>query len=425
MPDGPSIPASARSPAAVRLAVLVAALGYFVDIYDLILFSVVRVTSLQALGVTGGAVMKEGLFILQMQMWGMLIGGILWGILGDKRGRLSVLFGSILLYSLANLANGIPDHLAEMTGGALDSLQVYAIVRLVAGVGLAGELGAGITLVSESMGKESRGMGTTVVATVGICGAIVAVLVGKNADWRTAYFIGGGLGLALLALRVGVMESGMFATLKKTTVSRGNILLLFSSWERARRYLSVILVGVPIWYVVGILITFAPELGEALGMDPGPSAPDAVFWVYLGLIAGDFGSGALSQVLRSRKKVLGGFLALTALFVGAYFAVGARSLPLFYAICGGLGVATGYWAVFVTVASEQFGTNIRATVTTTAPNFVRGSMVPVTILFELLRGPLGATTSALAVGGLTLLVAAVALYGLDETYGKDLDFTES
>jgi putative MFS transporter len=410
---------------AVNLAVLVAALGYFVDIYDLILFSVVRVPSLKALGVTGQALLDHGVHILNMQMIGMLVGGVLWGVLGDRRGRLSVLFGSIILYSLANIANAFPDRIAALTGGTFDMLAVYAAVRFIAGVGLAGELGAGITLVSESLRKETRGYGTATVAAVGICGGLVAVAVSKATDWRTAYLIGGGLGLALLVLRLGVMESGMFRSLRARPVTRGNIFALFSTWPRARRYLSVILVGVPIWYVVGILATLAPEIGQAMGMQPGPNAGNAVLAVYAGLAFGDFASGFLSQVLRTRKKVLAAFLLATALGVGGYFTLGRTSLVAFYAVCVVLGVGSGYWAVFVTVASEQFGTNIRATVTTTAPNFVRGSLALVSIAFKAGVPHLGMAGSALLIGGVVLAIAAIALFGLEETYGKDLDFVET
>jgi putative MFS transporter len=406
------------------MAVLVAALGYFVDIYDLILFSVVRVRSLQGLGVPESALLDTGAGILQWQMAGMLIGGVLWGVLGDRRGRLSVLFGSLVLYSLANIANAYPDRIAALTGGGWSALQWYAAIRFVAGVGLAGELGAGITLVSESMRKETRGFGTTTVAAVGICGGLVAVAVGKSLDWRTAYLVGGVMGLCLLALRIGVMESGMFKNVRASSVSRGNLLSLFSTWARARRYLSVILVGVPIWYVVGILITFAPELGKSLGMQPAPTGPNAVLAVYVGLVAGDFGSGFLSQLLGNRKKVLAGFILATGACVVLYFTVGRQSLAAFYTICVALGISIGYWAVFVTVASEQFGTNIRATVTTTAPNFVRGAVVPVTFAFQHLRGPLGVTGAALTVGGATLVLALVSLAGLEETYAKDLDYVE-
>jgi putative MFS transporter len=402
--------AAARRP---HIPILVAALGYFVDIYDLILFSVIRVPSLTALGLQGDALLESGVLLLNMQMAGMLVGGIAWGVMGDRRGRLSVLFGSILLYSLANIANAF-----------VQDVPTYATLRFIAGVGLAGELGAGITLVSEILPREVRGYGTTIVASVGVMGAVVAVLVGDYFDWRVAYIVGGVMGLALLVLRIGVFESGLFEGLRQTTVSRGNFFALFASAARARRYLSVVLVGLPIWYVVGILITFAPELGAAVGVSPPPRAARAVLFAYLGLTAGDLASGLLSQFIRSRKRALAIFIGLTSGGVLLYFAPFPKSLPVFYAICGGLGFATGYWAVFVTVASEQFGTNLRATATTTAPNFVRGAVVPVTLLFQALREPLGLAGSGFAVGALTLAIAVAALAGLDETFGRDLDFVE-
>jgi predicted MFS family arabinose efflux permease len=395
------------------LPILVAALGYFVDIYDLILFSVIRVPSLTSLGLSGEELLESGVLLLNMQMAGMLVGGIAWGIMGDRRGRLSVLFGSILLYSVANIANAF-----------VHDVGTYAALRFIAGVGLAGELGAGITLVSEILPKEVRGYGTTIVASVGVMGAVVAVLVGDMFDWRIAYVVGGVMGLALLILRIGVFESGLFEDVKRSTVARGNFFALFATGERLRRYLSVVLVGLPIWYVIGILITFAPELGAAVGVTPPPRAARAVLFAYLGLTAGDLSSGLLSQFIRSRRKALAIFIGLTATGVLLYFAPFAKSLTVFYAICGGLGFATGYWAVFVTVASEQFGTNLRATATTTAPNFVRGAVVPVTLLFQALREPLGLAGSGLTVGVLTLVIALVALSGLSETFGRDLDFVE-
>jgi MFS family permease len=396
-----------------HIPILVAALGYFVDIYDLILFSVIRVPSLTSLGLGGEELLESGVRLLNMQMAGMLVGGIAWGIMGDRRGRLSVLFGSILLYSIANIANAF-----------VHDVSTYAALRFIAGVGLAGELGAGITLVSEILPKEVRGYGTTIVASVGVMGAVVAVLVGDMFDWRIAYIIGGCLGLALLILRIGVFESGLFEDVKRSTVARGNFFALFATAARTRRYLSVVLVGLPIWYVVGILVTFAPELGSAVGVTPPPRAARAVLFAYLGLTAGDLASGLLSQLIRSRRKALAVFIGLTALGVLLYFAPFPKPLPLFYAICGGLGFATGYWAVFVTVASEQFGTNLRATATTTAPNFVRGAVVPVTLLFQALREPLGLAGSGFAVGALTLVIALIALSGLAETFGRDLDFVE-
>lgn len=394
------------------MAVLVAALGYFVDIYDLILFGVVRTPSLVDLGVAD--VKGVGLSLIRWQMAGMLIGGVLWGVIADKRGRLSVLFASIITYSLANVVNGLVEDVTQ-----------YKIIRFIAGVGLAGELGAGITLVSEMMHREARGWGTTIVATVGICGGVVGGLVGDAVDWRTAYFIGGGLGFALLVLRIGVHESGMFRGLEdRADVRRGDLLHLFGDGRRVVRYLAVILVGVPIWYAVGILITLSPELGLELGLPAKPNAARAFMWCYAGLAAGDLASGALSQIVRSRKRALAVFIGLTAATIALYFAIGDRSFTMFYVACAALGFATGYWAVFVTSAAEQFGTNLRGTVATTAPNFVRGAVVPVTFAYEQLEPGLGMLEAAALVGAVCIVLALLALAFLEETYGKDLDYLE-
>jgi len=397
----------------IALAVLVAALGYFVDIYDLILFSVVRVRSLSDIGVPQADLLGKGVLLLNMQMMGMLLGGIAWGVLGDRKGRLSVLFGSIVVYSVANLLNA-----------AVTSVPQYAALRFVAGIGLAGELGAGITLVSEIMPRESRGYATALVAAVGICGAIVAVVIGEVFDWRVAYTVGGIMGMALLLLRIGVHESGLFEQVKAEAHARGRFLQLFATRERARRYLAIILVGVPIWYVVGILVTFSPEFGRAMGMDPAPSAAKAVMFTYIGLAVGDFSSGWLSQLLRSRTRVLRWFLSLTAACVAVYFLPWPRSVPAFYLLCVALGFSTGYWAVFVTVAAEQFGTNLRATATTTVPNFVRGAVVPLTSVFQALAPVIGLTWSGLTVGVTTLVLGFAAVALLAETHGRDLDFLE-
>lgn len=399
-------------------AVVVAALGYFVDIYDLILFSIVRVKSLNALGVTAPAeVTDQGLFLINMQMGGMLAGGILWGILGDKRGRLSVLFGSILIYSLANLANGF-----------VQTVDQYAWLRLIAGVGLAGELGAGITLVSESLPKEKRGYGTMIVATVGVSGAMLAYWVGEQLGWRNAYFVGGGLGLGLLLLRVGVFESGMFEQVQaEGAVVRGDFMSLFTNVPRLGKYLRILLIGVPLWFVVGILVTLAPEFGRALGVQGEVTAGLAVFWCYFGLVFGDFTSGGLSQLWKSRNRALQVFLALCAVLVAVYlFGLKGASTTLFYGVCFLLGLSAGFWALFVTVAAEQFGTNLRATVATTAPNFARGSVVLLVPAFQYLSQPtvLGFLPGAALLGGLTLVLAFWAVSTLPESYGKDLDFVE-
>ena len=351
--NAPSIPADpiVRPVASLFSAiVIVASLGYFVDIYDLVLFSIVRVKSLNGIGITEAAeVTNQGLYLLNMQMGGMLLGGILWGILGDKRGRLSVLFGSILLYSLANIANGF-----------VQNIDQYGWMRLIAGIGLAGELGAGITLVSETLPKEKRGYGTMIIATVGVSGAMVAYWVGETFGWRNAYFIGGGLGLALLLLRAGVFESGMFEETKKSDVKRGNFLSLFTNAARLSKYIRCLLVGVPFWFLAGILITLAPEFGKAFNLQGPVTGGLSIFWCYFGLTLGDFTSGGLSQLFKSRMRTLQMFILASAVAVSYYlFGLHGASTTMFYTACFFVGYAGGFWALFVTVSAEEFGTNIR------------------------------------------------------------------
>lgn len=397
----------------VWLVVAVAALGYFVDIYDLLLFSIVRVASLKSLGVPDADLLDKGVLLINCQMAGLLLGGIIWGILGDKKGRLSVLFGSIFLYSVANGLNGW-----------VQNVEQYAILRFIAGIGLAGELGAGITLVSELMPKQSRGYGTTIVASFGILGAVAAALVGDMFDWRIAYFIGGGMGLCLLLLRVGLSESGIFDQMKQSKIKTGNFLALFRP-RYFLKYLSVIVIGIPIWFTIGILITFSPEFGRAFNMTEIPSASKAVMFSYLALSMGDLCSGLISQWVKNRKKVILGFIFLLAAVTVFYFVYARQSLTMYYIACGLLGFASGYWALFVTIASEQFGTNIRATVTTTAPNFVRGSVIPLTLSFQALNPVMGLQQSAMIVGAVCLILAVVALFQLDETFSRDLNFNEN
>lgn len=394
--------------------VVVSALGYFVDIYDLLLFGIVRVSSLKSLGVPDSELLSDGFLLINAQMFGMLIGGIIWGILGDKKGRLSVLFGSILVYSLANIANAFAT-----------SVEVYALLRFLAGVGLAGELGAAITLVSETMSKENRGYGTTVVAAVGILGAVVAGLVGDFFTWQTAYVIGGVMGLGLLLLRVSMFESGLFQHLKDASVAKGDIFMLLKSRSRFLRYIRCILIGVPLWFVVGILMTFSPELSKALGVIGPVAAGKSIMYGYLGLAIGDFASGFLSQWMKSRKKVVMIFLSITSVLVLVYVFSPPISNSLFYVLCSALGFAVGYWAVFATVSAEQFGTNLRATVAITTPNFVRGAVVLLTSAFQALIPRVGILNSALVVGVVTLTLAYISLYYMTETFGKDLDYLET
>lgn len=397
----------------VLLAVLVAALGYFVDAYDIMLFSIVRAPSLAGLGVPADQALEVGVRLLNWQLAGLLLGGIFWGILGDKRGRLSVLFGSILLYSIANIANGF-----------VTTVNAYALWRFLAGIGLSGELGAGVTLVSELMPKDKRGWGTTLIATVGVTGVVAACLIGQSFDWRTAYFVGGGMGLVLLVLRLGVRESGLFRSLEERRTSRGNFLDFLMTWKKSSLYFSFVLTAFPVWYIVGVLLTFCPEIGKSMGMTELPAPGRAIFFAYLGLTTGDFVSGALSQILRNRKKVIAAFLVLNCLSIAAYLLWAGVSLRVFYGLCVALGFSAGFWAVAITSITEQFGTNIRATVTTTAPNFVRGLAIPLTLAFKALASSWGALGSAAVLGALVMGTAFLTLRNLRETYGIDLDFLD-
>jgi MFS family permease len=396
-----------------RIPVLVAALGYLVDMYDLFLFTIVRVPSLKSLQVSGDKLLSDGVLLLNLQMAGMLIGGLVWGIMGDKKGRLSVLFGCILIYSLANIGNGF---VTNVTG--------YAVMRFIAGFGLAGELGVGVTLVVEILPKELRGYGTTIVATMGVFGALLAYLIVHFFFWRVSYFIGGGLGLLLMILRIRVLESTIFLNIKSKKVSRGDILMILKNRSRFLRYINSILIGMPIWFIAGILITFSPEFGEAMKIGVPINAGQAVLFTFGGQVAGNILSGMLSQYLKSRKKAILVFLLFALLSVFFYLLFPFRSPVLFYLTCAFLGFFGGYWTLFVAVAAELFGANLRATVATTVPNFVRGTVIPVTALFLLLKSRMSIIHSASIIAIGTFGIALFSLFYLEETFSKDMAVVE-
>lgn len=393
--------------------VIVAALGYFVDIYDLLLFTQIRIPSLQALGLNDEGIRDVGSFILNVQMVGLLLGGILWGILGDKKGRLSVLFGSIVLYSLANIANGLVQNVAQ-----------YSICRFIAGIGLAGELGAGITLVSELLPKEKRGIATSLVAGIGLTGAVAAYFIKQHFDWRVCYYIGGGLGLLLLLLRVSVFESGMYKELSRQPVERGNFLAFFTSKQRFKKYILAILIGLPTWYVIGRLIAFSNEFGKEFHLQGTVDPARAVMFAYVAISVGDVLIGFISQALHSRKKALYIFYAFTAISLAFFFMQEGGTVEGMYWICACLGFGTGFWAIFVTMAAEQFGTNLRATAATTVPNMVRGSLPLITLLHDSLKPSIGYVHAAAATGIVVMVVSVVAAIFTKETFGKELAYVE-
>lgn len=401
----------------LNATVIVAALGYFVDVYDLVLFLVIGKDSIKAIfqqALTDDQVLEKFKYLLNVQMIGMLVGGIFWGMLGDKKGRLSVLFGSIFVYSAANIANAF-----------VTDMNWYIVCRFIAGMGLAGELGAGITLVSESMDKRYRGYGTMVVASIGVTGAVVAGLVGKI-DWQIAYLVGGGLGLSLLLLRIGVFESGIFKRAHEKSVSKGNFFYLFSSKRLFFKYLNCILIGLPIWFVIGVLVGQAPEIAKKLGVLEPIKQGTCVILCYTGLIFGDLASGALSQWLQSRKKAFVIFYILCGASIVLYLNLNIISLSatVFYSAVTLLGFSVGFWAMFVTVGSEQFGTNMRATVATTVPNFIRGSLVLITVLFDYIYGQSDLFWASYTVSALLIAISFFSLSRLEETFGKDLDYIE-
>lgn len=406
-----------KSKSIFNIAVIVAALGYFVDIYDLLLFGIIRIPSLRSLGLSEQEILTDGEAILQWQMWGLLLGGIIAGVIGDRKGRLSVLFGSIILYSLANIANGF-----------VETVDQYKWIRFIAGLGLAGELGAGITLVSELTAKEKRGIATSLVAGIGLTGAVVAFIMKENFHWRTCYFIGGGLGMLLLILRISVVESGMFHEVKTMDVQRGNFFMLFNNAERFKKYLCSILIGLPTWFVIGVLVTFSSEFGKRFGIKEPIDPGKAIMYAYAAISVGDILIGFVSQWFKSRKKALFLFYGITALFMVLFFTIQWNgSAEKMYWISAGLGFGTGFWAIFVTMGAEQFGTNLRATATTTIPNMVRGMLAILILpLFKWLRemDGVGYVNGGIYSAIILMAITIVAALLTKETFNKDLNFVE-
>jgi MFS transporter, putative metabolite:H+ symporter len=399
----------------LSLPVIVAALGFFVDIFDLLLFGIVRKSSFAELGLPPAEILSKGELTISIQLIGMVVGGIAWGIIGDKFGRLKVLFGSILLYSIANIANGF-----------VQDINTYIIIRFIAGVGLAGELGAGITLTAEILPKEKRGLAGTIIATCGVLGGITAALLSKVVtDWRTLYFIGGGIGLVLLTLRVSVAESTMFSSLEKTNVQRGNYLQFFTNKERFFKYAKGMLIGMPVWYCIGFLIFFADEFAKRMGIN-GITPGNAILFQYIGLGLGDVAAGLISHKLKSRKKALYIFYFIFSVFIILFFTQHNSSPEFFYFICSGLGFGSGISVLYIITSAEQFGTNLRASASTSITNFVRGFTPLLFLIFSYLRSyeNIGYIKGAWMIGIGVMVISLSALYFTKESFGKDLDFTE-
>lgn len=397
----------------VLLLVIVAAFGYFVDIYDLLIFSIIRIPSLTEIGVAPSRIQDKGFFIINVQMLGLVLGGVLWGIIGDKYGRVKALFGSILLYSVANIANGF-----------VSSVNNYALIRFIAGIGLAGELGVGITLVTETMSKAKRGYGAMIVVGIGFLGAGAAAIIAQHFSWRISYFVGGGLGLLLLGMRMSIFESGLFKHILKNKVPRGNVLTIINNREHFVKYLNCILIGIPLWFVVGILVTFSPEFGKALGAVEPLDAGIGVMYTYFGITIGSIACCFLTQIMKSRKKVILIFHTISAISVAFYLTSFGLNNAKFIYLCLFMGFGAGYFANFITISAEQFGTNIRATVATTAPNFVRGSLIPITVIYQFFSKGYGVIVAAYIVMAILTVIAMMSTLLLNESFDKDLDYIE-
>ena len=403
----------------LSLPVIVAALGYFVDIYDLLLFTIVKKPSMLGVGTTDATMLADSTKVINWQMTGLLIGGIIWGVLGDKKGRLSVLFGSIILYSIANFITAY-----------VTSVDQYAWCRFVAGLGLAGELGAGIALVSELLPKNRRGIGTSLVAGIGLFGAVFAYFTFQftDHDWRLCYKIGGALGVVLLFLRISVAESGMFKDVRSNeNVSRGNFMKFFTNGERFRKYLYAILIGLPTWFVIGILVNLSNMFADKLYGENAIDSGRAVMFSYVGIAIGDILIGLVSQVFKSRKKALYLFYGLTIVSMILFFSPLNSNDSTMYIICAALGFSTGFWAIFVTMGAEQFGTNLRATAATTIPNMVRGSLYGLNFIFKFLfqdKLHWGIVQAGIVTGIIAMAIALFSAYKTKETFHKDLNYVE-
>ncbi len=397
----------------IWLAIIASALGFFVDLYDIMILSVVRKSSLLAVGVPEAELLSKGVSLINVQMAGMLLGGFIWGIIGDKMGRLSVLFGSIVLYSSATFANAYAPN-----------FEIYLLLRFLAGVGLAGELGAAITLVTEQMPQKYRGIGPAIIGGCGMLGAIFGAFIGGKYSWQFTYQLGGGLGFLLLILRLGVLESGLYNQIKDKTTIKGDLRLLFKNKDYIKKYISICVLGFPVWYVNGVVMTFTPEIAKAWGMVEIPSVSTVVIYYFIGLTFGDLTGGFVSQYFQSRKKAIRLYLSMYVVAAVVFFMFGNKSIIIYNGLILFLGFCVGYSIVLLTLAAEQYGTNIRSTVTTSSLNILRATVIPQTLLFGFLSPYIGTVNAAMAVGVIAILLAFWGLRNLDETFHKDLNYME-
>jgi MFS transporter, putative metabolite:H+ symporter len=407
----PSLPYGFTGKQLLMLAV--AALGYFVDVYDLLIFGAERVESLQAVGVPKEDMKDVGILILNFQMAGLILGGFLFGILADKLGRLKVLFASILLYSVANIANAF-----------VTTVPAFAGARFFAGIGLAGELGVALSWISESLERRQRTIATMIVSAIGLFGGIAAALVGSVCHWKTSYIIGGVMGLILLVLRISVKESKIFIKNQFKDIKRGDLIELFGSRKQLYKYLLCVFAGAPAVVFINLYITLTPEFALAFGITEPVSVSTAIM-VYLMVFAvSDILCGFLSKLMQKRKGPLL-IYACMQIFATAYFLLAPPDTAMgYYYRCAFLGFSIGYWGILITNSVEQFGTNIRATVATSTPNLIRGLTIPASLIFTNLIPAYGLVRSGAIVGFSLIVISIISILLLKDKFENNLNFTE-
>lgn len=406
----------------IALLILVASLGYFVDAYDLIIASVVRSSAIVELGLAQVGTpehTKYAQLFEYVQSAGILLGGIIFGVYSDKKGRKKALYYSIAIYSIANILNGLLSASVPFVG------TVYCILRFICGFALAAELSIGIVMISETMKAKHRGYGTMIVVSFGILGAVLAAVLFEfiGIHWQTLYLIGGIAGVLLLIFRFSVKETNPFLDLENQESERGSWVMIFKNRRLLKILFNAILLGFPIYFFISIPIKFATDYGKELGLTIKGTIPIIVF--YIAMSVSDIIANYLCQLFENRKKVLYFYLGLCTISVFLlHFYPPTTPEQYFYLFSPLMGFASGYWALLITFTNEQIGTNIRSTYTTAVPNVVRSLFIPIQLLLTVLQPTFGTSTSVFYIGVLAVILALLGLYSLKETWGKNLKFID-
>jgi MFS transporter, putative metabolite:H+ symporter len=381
--------------------------GYFIDIFDLVLFSTLRISSFEELKITDPTYWTVVFFNLQMT--GILVGGIFWGKMADIKGRSWSFMGTILVFSIANIINGLTS-----------SLTVYGICRFIAGFGLAGEMGSGIALICEKVPDEKRSLYLGFVSSLGCIGAVLSGWLGDIVYWRYLFIGSGFAGILLTLLRKNLLEPDLFRKTATLNIPRGQWKTLFQSPPDLIRFILLIFLGIPMWYIIGILWSFSTEMTSTIGLNIFTSG-QAILWGYVGVWMGDMLMPFVSQFLKSRIFTIQICLIMMLLGVIYLFQFQPHSLLSFQLTHIFLGFTIGYWAVYATLCGESFGTNIRALTSTSLPSLIRFSSIPMMIIYQYGRDE-NELNIALGMGLTVLCISMITTYFIKDTFQKDIDF---